>query len=201
MVKHVYPIVVACVVTVMVALSLINIGLGFTVIVGGSAIVAYFVWLLTTYRHPVDGRKLLPLYLLAIGMQFIHLTEEYVADFPDDFSALTGSQLSTNAFVLIAILAGGVAYMFAGFGLIHRNPVANYLLWFFLIGPVGLVNTVAHFTFPFLADTAYFPGLLTVLLPTTFGTALALRIIQDGRQQWFARTPSSASLPATVRAD
>jgi hypothetical protein len=61
---------------------------------GGSAIVAYFVWLLTTYRYPVDGRKILPLYLVAMGMQFIHLTEEYVADFPDDFSALTGSHLS-----------------------------------------------------------------------------------------------------------
>jgi len=200
-VKHTYPIIVACVVTVMVALSLSRIGLGFTIIVGGSAIVAYLIWLLTTYRYPVDGRKILPLYLVAIGMQFIHLTEEYVADFPDNFSALTGSHLSPNAFVLIAILAGGVAYLFAGFGLIHRHPVANYLLWFFLIGPVGLVNTIAHFTFPFLAGTAYFPGLLTVILPTTFGTALALRIIRDGRQQWFARTPSSASLPATVRAD
>ena len=105
-------------------------------------------------------------------MQFIHLTEEYVADFPDDFSALTGSHISPNAFVLIAILAWGIAYLFAGFGLIHRHPVANYLLWFFLIGPVGLVNTIAHFTFPFLAGTAYFPGLLTVLLPTTFGGGL-----------------------------
>ena len=199
--KHVYPIVVACVVTVIVALSLRSIGLGFTIIVGGSAIVAYFVWLRTTYRYPVDGRKILPLYLLAIGMQFIHLTEEYVADFPDDFSALTGSHLSPNAFVLIAILAGGIAYLFAGFGLIHRHPVANYLLWFFLIGPVGLVNTIAHFTFPFLAGTAYFPGLLTVILPTTFGTALAVRITQDGRPQWFARARSAAPLSATAGVD
>jgi hypothetical protein len=134
-VKHVYPIVVACVVTVMVALSLSNIGLGFTIIVGGSAIVAYFVLLLTTYRDPVDGRKILPLYLVAIGMQFIHQTEEYVADFPDDFSALTGSHLLPNVFVLIAILAGGIAYLFAGFGLIHRPPVANYLLRFFSLDP------------------------------------------------------------------
>src|SRR5215467_13642136 len=113
----------------MVELSLTNIGLGFTIIVGGSAIVAYLIWLLTTYRYPVDGRKILPLYLVAIGMQFIHLTEEYVADFPDNFSALTGSHLSPNAFVLIAILAGGVAYLFAGFGLIHRHPVANYVVF------------------------------------------------------------------------
>jgi hypothetical protein len=186
----------------MVALSLSRIGLGFTIIVGGSAIVAYFVWLLTTYRYPVDGRKILPLYLVAIGMQFIHLTEEYVADIPDNFSALTGSHFSPNAFVLIAVLAGGIAYLFAGFGLIHHHPVANYLLWFFLIGPVGLVNTIAHFTFPFLAGSAYFPGLLTVILPTTFGTALAVRVIQDGRPHWFARAPSAARLSAApVRAD
>jgi hypothetical protein len=70
------------------------------------ASVAHAVWLLTTYCYPVDGRKILPLYLVAIGMQFIHLTEEYVADFPDDFSALTGSHLSPHAFVLIAVLAG-----------------------------------------------------------------------------------------------
>jgi hypothetical protein len=117
-------------------------------------------------------------------MQFIHLTEEYVADFPDDFSALTGSHLSPHAFVLIAVLAGGIVYLFAGFGLIHRHPVANYLLRFFLIGPIGLVNTIAHFGFPILAGTLYFPGLLTVLLPTAFGTALAWRIIHDGRHQW-----------------
>src|SRR5215471_9113642 len=184
----------------MIALSLSNIGLGFTIIVGGSAIVAYFVWLLTTYRYPVDGGKILPLYLLAIGMQFIHLSEEYVADFPDNFYALTGSHLSPNAFVLIAILVGGIAYFFAGFGLIHRHPVANYLLWFFLTGPVGLVNTIAHFTFPFLAGTPYFPGLVTVLLPTAFGTALAWRIIHDGRQQWFTRAASAAPVRASMRA-
>src|SRR5262249_58314397 len=127
-----YPIVVACVVAVMAAQSLITIGVGFTVIVGGSAIVAYFVWLLTTYRHPVDGRKILPLYLVAIGMQFIHLTEEYVADFPDNFSVLTGSHLLPKAFVLIAILAGGVADLVAGFGLIHRAAVANYVVFYHL---------------------------------------------------------------------
>jgi hypothetical protein len=131
-------------------------------------------------------------------MQFIHLTEEYVADFPDDFSRLTGSNLSPNAFVLIAILTGGIAYMFAGFGLVHRHPVANYLLWFFLIGPVRLVNTIAHFTFPFLSGTAYFPGLLTVLLPTTFGTALAWRIIHDGHPQWGTPRVSAASWPRTM---
>ena len=185
--KHTYPIIVALVITFLVALAFTGIGAGFALIVGGSAIIAFIVWLLTTYRNPVDGQKILPLYILAVGMQFIHLTEEFTAGFPREFSALTGSHLSSDAFVLIAVLGGGILYMVAGIGLLYRHPVANYLLWFFLIGPAGLVNTLAHFTFPFLNGTPYFPGLITVLLPTIARTTLAWRVLQDSRHTMTAQ--------------
>jgi hypothetical protein len=181
--KYIYPIIVAVAITIFVVLLFVRIGLAFALIVGGSAIIAFFVWLLTTYHYPVDGRKILPLYVLAVAMQFIHMTEEFVAGFPQQFSALTGAHLSPDTFVLVAVLGFGAVYMLAGFGLIRQNPIANYVLWFFLIGPAGLVNTVAHFTFPLLIGHLYFPGLITVLLPTTVGTILAWRIIQDSRQQ------------------
>jgi hypothetical protein len=162
-------------------LAWVNIGTGFTIIVGGSALIAFVAWLLTTYRHPVDGQRVLPLFALAIGMQFIHMTEEFVAGFPDAFSTLTGSRFPPDTFVLVAVLGGGTVYALAGYGLTRRNPVANYLLWFFLIGPAGLVNTVAHLALPVLNGTLYFPGLLTVLLPTVAGTTLAWRIVSDSR--------------------
>jgi Protein of unknown function with HXXEE motif len=181
--KYIYPITIAIAITIMVALLFIRIGPAFALIVGGSAIIAFFVWLLTTYRHPVDGRKILPLYILAVAMQFIHMTEEFVAGFPQQFSALTGANLSPDTFVLVAVLGFGTVYMLAGLGLVRQNPIANYVLWFFLIGPAGLVNTVAHFTFPLLIRHPYFPGLITVLLPTIAGTTLAWRVIKDSRQQ------------------
>src|SRR5205085_338597 len=181
--KHAYPVAVGSVIALAVTLLITQVGFPFALIVGGSATVAFFVWLLTTYRHPVDGRRILPLFVLAVGMQFVHMTEEFLADFPGHFSALTGADLTSDKFVLVALLGGGMAYAFAGFGIVHRHPVANYILWFFLIGPAGLVNSVAHVSFPFMSGTPYFPGLITVALPTVFGTALAWRILSDVRNE------------------
>jgi len=195
--KHPYPVAVASVIALAVTLLVTQVGFPFALIVGGSAIVAFFVWLLTTYRHPVDGRRILPLFVLAVGMQFVHMTEEFVAGFPEHFSALTGASLTPDKFVLVALLGGGMAYAFPGFGIVHRHPVANYILWFFLIGPAGLVNSIAHVSFPFMTGTPYFPGLITVALPTVFGTALAVRILADARQEsQRSATPSTA--PSTA---
>jgi hypothetical protein len=196
--RHPYPVAVASVIALAVTLLVTQVGVPFALIVGGSAIAAFFVWLLTTYRHPVDGRRILPLYVLAVGMQFVHMTEEYVADFAGHFSALTGASLTEDKFVYVALLGGGMAYAFSGFGLVHRHPVANYVLWFFLIGPAGLVNSVAHVTFPFVAGTTYFPGLITVALPTIFGTALAVRILADLRQDGQRSTTASTAQSTAV---
>jgi hypothetical protein len=192
--RHAYPVAVASVIALAVTLLITQVGFPFALIVGGSAIVAFVVWLLTTYRHPVDGRRILPLFVLAVGMQFVHMTEEFLADFAGHFSALTGADLTSDKFVMVALLGGGMIYAFAGFGIVHRHPVANYVLWFFLIGPAGLVNSIAHVSFPFMVGTPYFPGLITVALPTIFGTALAVRILADVRQE-IQRSPARS--PAT----
>jgi hypothetical protein len=197
------PLTVAAIVTLAVTLLVTFIGVPFAIIVGGSAIVAAFVWLFTTYRYPVDPRRTLPLFVLAVGMQFVHMTEEFIADFPGHFSATTGAHFTSYAFIIIAVLGGGMAYAFAGYGLTRRNPFANYVLWFFLIGPAGLVNSVAHVALPVLAGQPYFPGLITVILPTAFGTALAIRILRDvrhhsrrARSQSVAQPLTSTSSPA-----
>jgi len=39
------------------------------------------------------------------------------------------------------------------------RQVAGYIMWFYVIGP-GMVNAFAHVTFPFVAHTLYFSGLL-----------------------------------------
>lgn len=195
--KHIYPVLVAIVVSILSLLLFIYIGAAFALIVGGSAILAYFVWLLTTYPYPVNGQKILPLFIFAITMQFIHMTEEFVAGFPSQFSAFTGSNFTPDTFVLISVLGGGIVYTLAGLGLLRRHPIANYVLWFFLIGPAGLINSIAHFLLPILSGRLYFPGLITVLLPTIVGTTLAWRIIQDSRKQRAAeKTPNRALVSA-----
>src|SRR3954447_6927239 len=131
--QHAYPIAVASVITLAGTLPITQDGLPFALIVGRSALAPFVASLLTASRRPVDGRRILPLFVLAVGMQFVHMTEEFLADFPGHFSALTGSDLTSDKFVYVALLGGGMVYAFAGFGIVHRHPVANYVLWFFLI--------------------------------------------------------------------
>ena len=44
-------------------------------------ILSFFVWLATTYQRPVEPGKVLTIYLVAVVVQFAHLTEEYLTGF------------------------------------------------------------------------------------------------------------------------
>lgn len=162
----------------------IRIGFAPVLIIGGSATIAYFVWLATTYKRPIDPQAILPLYLAGVAAQMIHMAEEYAADFPGEFSRLFNLNLFNRDFFAITFMGVfGALWLLTALGLLYRNPIANFMLWFFLIGP-GLVNSVAHFSFPFFSGHFhYFPGLATVLLPTIF-TILVIRVLLKEHQQF-----------------
>jgi hypothetical protein len=181
----VFPIIaVALVILTLSTLMFIRIGFAPVLIIGGSAAIAYFVWLATTYNRPVNPQTILPLYLAAVAAQMIHMVEEYATDFPGEFSRLFHLNLFDRDFFAITFMgAFGALWLLTALGLLHRNPIANFMLWFFLIGP-GLVNSVAHFSFPFFGGHFhYFPGLVTVLLPTIF-TILAIRVLLREHKQF-----------------
>jgi len=174
----VFPIIaVASAILTFGTIMFIRIGPAPVLIIGGSAAIAYFVWLATTYKHPVNPHTILPLYLAGVAAQMIHMAEEYATDFPGEFSRLFNLNLFNRDFFAITFMgAFGALWLLTALGLLYRNPIANFMLWFFLIGP-GLVNSVAHFSFPFFSGHFhYFPGLITVLLPTIF-TVLVIRVL------------------------
>jgi hypothetical protein len=47
-------------------------------------VVAYGVWLATTYRRPADPSRVLPPFLLPIAAEMTHMGEEYLTDFPGE---------------------------------------------------------------------------------------------------------------------
>lgn len=177
----IYPIIVAIFMAALLGATLIYAGLPPFVIFTTAAVIAYVAWLLTTYKRPADPQRVLPLYLLALAFQIIHTTEEYLADFPAELAELFRIAEPANRNVFAVAIMGGAATMWVltGFGLLCRNPFANYLLWFFVIGP-GLVNSVAHLAFPIIARTVYFPGLITVLLPTIVSILVIRRLLSSG---------------------
>jgi len=176
--KLLAPIVVASVIVTISYAGATTVGNAPVIIIGGSAIIAYLIWLLTTYRQPADASRVLPLYLVAVAAQVVHEAEEYLAGFPSQFSTLFHIPAFTEQFFVITfLLVFSVIWILAGVGLIYKNPVANFLAWFFVIGP-GLVNGVAHFVFPVLAHRFYFPGIITVLLPTTASILVIWQLLQ-----------------------
>jgi Protein of unknown function with HXXEE motif len=184
--KLLAPIMVAIVIVIISYTGAVTVGNAPVIIISGSAIIAYVTWLLTTYKQPADASKVLPFYLMAVGAQLIHETEEYLAGFPSQFSTLFHLPVFTEHFFVITfLLIFSIIWVLAGVGLIYKNPVANFLAWFFVIGP-GLVNGIAHFVFPFLAHRLYFPGIITVLLPTTASILVIWQLLRpfvSNRQQ------------------
>ena len=179
----IYPIIVAIVLLILCGSIFFNIGLAPVVIIGGSAVIAYFVWLFTTYKKPADPQKILPVFLLALALQIIHTIEEYIADFAGELSVLFNLNPVGRDFFAVAIMGGFASvWVLTAFGLIYRNPLANFMLWFFVIGP-GLVNGLAHVVLAIIANDIYFPGLITVVLPTVASIAVLKVLISRNQTE------------------
>ena len=116
--------------------------------------------------------------LWLVATEMIHMIEEVVAGFLEDFPLLFNVTVTCEMFAASFLIASAVGVL-AALGLIYWNPIANYFVWLFAIGP-GIVNGIVHFVFPVLAGTFYSPGLITVLMPFIAGILL-LRKFVSGR--------------------
>jgi Protein of unknown function with HXXEE motif len=172
-------ILVGLVVAASIPLMLQRLGGTVTFIIGGSAVLAYGAWLGTTFRQPADPGQVVPPFLLLIAAELVHMGEEYLTDFPGEIRELFGAPVSFDleTFTVGLLIGVNVLALLAAAGLRRGNPAANYMVWFYVLGP-GLANAVAHIYFPIAADRTYFPGLVTVALPTVFGLVVLARLLR-----------------------
>ena len=147
-------------------------------IIVSAVVVPYVVWLRTTYRHPVESKRVIAIYLLAISFQMVHMAEEYVAGFAHEFSLLFNTEpWSERSFLLIAVFTGMALYTGAAAGMLYRIRAANYFLWFYALG-FGLSNAIAHFVFPIIA-WGYFPGLFTASVHLVASVVLIAALVVE----------------------
>jgi hypothetical protein len=181
--RAVVPVALALIIAGVIVLGARRLGVATMVIIGGSAVIAYFVWLATAWRRPVDPSRVLSPYLVLIAMELIHMGEEQVSDFPSSLRQIFDIPPTFDLLTHALVLMGGVNALaiLAAVGLRSRHRVAQqfsgYMVWFYVVGP-GVVNAVAHVTFPFLVGRLYFSGLVTVILPTVAGVVTLVRLIQ-----------------------
>lgn len=150
------------------------------VIIGGSGLLGLATWRVTTYDRPLDPEGILAPYLVAVAAQFVHVLEEVIMDFPGELHLAVGTEpVSQGVFVGVILVGATLMWLAGAWGMHRRHPLGNFVLWFFLIGPAGLVNFIAHVAFPFFTEGAYFPGLATVWLPAAAGIFLLYRVIKQ----------------------
>lgn len=153
-------------------------GLQPTAIVSGSMLGGFAGWVATTWRRPAEPRLIVPIYLLTMGLFFVHVLEEYVFDFSGRIASTFALSWPEDDFVLTIMLLGPMLWLGAAIGLARRDPFANFIAWFILFGMV--LGEPAHLVFPVLEGGPYhyFPGMWTALLPmvtAVFGIVLIVR--------------------------
>jgi hypothetical protein len=188
---------------VFIAVTWIGLGLTFVIIVFLPTIVAFVAWLKTTYPYPVKSERVVIVYLFAIAVQFVHLSEEFINRFWDYYNVMFVPPIPWDErfFTVLFIIAFPLLFVLGAIGLLAHNPLGNYLAWWFALGP-NMANFVAHLAFPFIYG-GYVPGLWTAPLHGAMSLVLLHALVVQHRENLrVARQESPAlvsALPRTVQ--
>jgi hypothetical protein len=143
-----------------------------TTVLSVGLVIAYLLWLATRWKN--DPAAVLPLYLLAIAVQCMHFTEEFLTGFQRQFPMLTGYEWSDAQFVTFN-MAWLAVFVLAGLGIYRRMQLA-YLVVLFLALAGGVGNGVGHLS---VTQKRYFPGAATAPLCLVVGIALLTRLFVE----------------------
>lgn len=124
-------------------------------------IIAFFIYLKKAYRKMPSPDKILPLYLLALSIQMLHFTEEYLTSLVTALPALFGQDPYPEDYWLVFNMSAYAFFLLGGIVLFKRiKELAVIPLFFILVGVV--FNAVAHVGLAVYTNS-YFPGLFTAL--------------------------------------
>jgi hypothetical protein len=147
------------------------------ILLSGGLVLAYGVWVACRWKN--DAAAILPTYLLAVAVQCLHFTEEYVTGFQHRFPQLFGDDWSDARFVTFNML-WLAAFVLAGLGVYRRVQLAYLIVLFLaLIGGVG--NGISHLVLS-AAHRGYFPGVVTAPFCLLMGIALVTRLFAKNRR-------------------
>ena len=142
-------------------------------------IVAYVFYFFTFYKNQPEPDKILPLYLLAMGVQFLHFTEEYLMGFNHKFPALFNApEYPIQLFVSFNMFAYFIFTMGAIIIYKKLKPPMMIPLFFIVYGIVG--NAIGHVVFAIVSG-GYFPGLYTAFIYWIIGPVIIKRIWEGTR--------------------
>jgi uncharacterized protein with HXXEE motif len=137
-------------------------------------VVAFICYWRTSYREMPSAERVLPIYLIALSLQFLHFTEEYVYGFHLRITEImTGMPpFDTNVFVAFNMIAYSL-FLLGGLGMYKGMRWPMVIVWFFAIAFIG--NAIWHLLLT-LRVGGYFPGLITSFAYWIVGPILLIRL-------------------------
>lgn len=122
-------------------------------------VVAFVCYLLTSYREMPKVERVLPVYLIALAIQFLHFTEEYVYGFHQRVTEIMAGMPPFNINVFVAFnMIAYCLFLLAGLGMYKGMKFPMIIVWFFAIAFLG--NAIWHLLLTLMVG-GYFPGLYT----------------------------------------
>jgi Protein of unknown function with HXXEE motif len=140
-------------------------------------VLAFVCYLRTSYRGMPEVESVLPLYLLALAIQFLHFTEEYIYGFQFRITEMMAGMPAFNPNVFLAFnMIAYSLFLLAGVGMYKGLKFPMIIVWFYVIaGVVG--NSIWHLLLT-LKVGGYFPGLYTSFPGWILGPMLLKRLSQ-----------------------
>ncbi len=118
-------------------------------------VVAFVCYLLTSYREMPKVERVLPIYLIALAIQFLHFTEEYIYGFHLRVTEIMAGMPPFNANVFLAFnMVAYCLFLLAGLGMYKGLKFPMIIVWFFAIVVLG--NAIWHLLLT-LRVGGYFP--------------------------------------------
>ena len=138
--------------------------------------VSFVCYLLTSYREMPGVEQVLPVYLVALAIQFLHFTEEYIYGFQFRVTEITTGMPPFNPKVFLAFnMIAYCLFLLAGLGMYKGLKFPMIIVWFFAI--CVLANAIWHLLFTIKVG-GYFPGLFTSFPGWVLGPILLKRLWQ-----------------------
>lgn len=140
-------------------------------------IITYLVYLSTFYKKTPKPERILPLYLLALGFQFIHFSEEYLTGFTIEVPRLLGQIPYPKDYWVIFNMIAYSVFVIGGIILFKRLKELMIIPLFFILAGV-IFNSIAHILISMYVG-GYFPGLYTALIYLVLGPILIQRVFEE----------------------
>lgn len=138
-------------------------------------ILALLCYLRNSRREMPKPERTLPIYLIALAVQFLHFTEEYLYGFDHRISELMAGMppFKPSVFVAFNMVAYSL-FILAGLGMYKGVRWSMIIVWFFVFA--GVIGNAIWHPLMSLRVGGYFPGLYTSFAYLIIGPVLWQRL-------------------------